>query len=104
MTTKLYDRLDELDRQKTWLSVHGERTNVYQVIAEKAGMNARNVIDLALYGLHSVGTEKAQRIFSALGSIQGKYITNDEMLRLLADDGRTIERKFRESRARGVTC
>jgi predicted transcriptional regulator len=91
MTTRLYHRLNELGSQKNFYK-GTTRVNIYHSIAEKAGCSVKEVANLAYDGPHSINVLTARKIIGAVGSIQGKAISENEMMLLFADDTTTVER------------
>jgi|SRR5882762_11675291 len=100
MTTKLYHRIGELGERRTLFSKDGTRMGIYHAIAQKAGCSVGEVADLAFDGPHSISPITAQKIIGAVGMIQGKAISENEMLMLFANDTTTIERDNRYANLR----
>jgi len=88
MTTKLYHRLAELENRRHLLK-DGTRTNIWNAIAEKAGCSVGEVANLVYDGPHSINVLTAQKIIGAVSIIQGKAISENEMLMLFANDTKT---------------
>jgi hypothetical protein len=93
MTTNLHGRIEQLSGNKFFSKKHNTHVGVRYALAEKAGVDTKSIIDLEYDGLCSVGAKTAQNIIIGLGVIQGKPISQSEMMHLLADDTKTVERK-----------
>src|SRR5882757_10055018 len=93
MTTNLHGRIEQLSGRKFFSKKHNAYVGVRYALAEKADVDRQSIIDLEYDGLHSVGPAVAKKIFQGLGAIQGSPISDSQMMHLLADDTKTVERK-----------